>query len=126
MDDKRIEELLRGSWQVQPPDGMRDRVLSRVRRNLANERSSPSILGMNRWSAALASLGIVLVVLTNVSDHFRHERVAAMMGAASQGISRPVRDGKTLLELRRELDDLLARVPDDYPQPAEPKRGEAE
>ena len=126
MDDKRVEKLLRDDWQPRPPHGMRERVLSRARRNSANEHSSPTILGLNRWSAVLASLGVVLVILTNVSDHFCHERVAAMMGANSQRISRPAPDGKTLLELRRELDDLLARVPDEYPQPAEPKRGEAQ
>ena len=72
MDDRRIEELLRDDWQVQPPDGMRERVLNQARGESARERSKPTIIGMNRWSAALASLGIVLVVLTTVSDHARH------------------------------------------------------
>ena len=114
MDDRRIEELLRDDWQPQPPDGMRERVMNRARGELLRERSRPTILGMNRWSAVLAALGIVLIILTNVSDHARHSRIAAMMGSDTHRMAAPHPDGKTLFELRRELDDLLASLPQNY------------
>lgn len=73
MDDKRIEDMLRDSWQPEPPGGMRDRTLRLARKELAGRQSR--ILGISRWKLALAALGIAIVLLTNAANSRVDKRI---------------------------------------------------
>lgn len=108
MDDRQIENMLRDSWDPQPPDGMRERVLRRAQEQSARSRSGRPILGTARWKLALAGLGIAVVLLGNISDYARQSRIAQMMdGVSSTGVAVGER---SLLEQRREIEKLLAQA----------------
>lgn len=109
MKDDRIEELLRGAWQPEPPEGMRGRVLMRSREQLARRR--PNLRWMLGWKPALAALGIAIVLFTHIEDNRRAARMTAMVGGSS-GISAPAPDGDYFTAWR-EMDDMLARAPSD-------------
>ena len=85
MDDRRIEDVLRDSWQPMPPDGMRDRTLRLARKELARRQGGRRILGMGWWKIALPALGIMIVILTNVADSRLEERIDAMVCRQSTG-----------------------------------------
>ncbi len=108
MDDKRMEGMLRESWSSEPPDGMRERVLRRARAELSRA-TRPAIF---QWKPLLATLAIIVVLVTNVSDHCRQSRMTAMMGGESLKITAPL-DPASLLLQRRAVEGLLAQVPTD-------------
>jgi hypothetical protein len=105
MEDKKIEELLRESWSPRPPDGMRERVLRRSREEIA--RTRPSYLG---WRPVFATIAILMVFATGISDHFRQERLSRLMDGASPKMSAPF-DPSSLLKQRQQIESLLAAVP---------------
>lgn len=108
MDDKRMEEMLRESWSPEPPDGMRERALRRARAELGRA-TRPAIF---QWKPLLATLAIVIVLLTNISDHCRQSRLTAMMDSESLKLTAPL-DPASLLLQRRAAERLLAQVPTD-------------
>ena len=102
MDDKRIEDMLRQSWQPQPPAGMRERVLGRANRE-AERRTRCRWLPLS-WRTAFAALGVLIVTLSAISDSARQSRLAPPGNAGQQRCaslvaSRPV----TLAQWRGEL-----------------------
>ena len=109
MDDKRTEGMLRESWAPEPPEGMRERVLRRARAELG-QPTRPAIF---QWKPLLATLAIIVVLVTNVSDHCRQSRMTAMMdGFSHQRMAAPL-DPASLLLQRRAVEGLLAQVPTD-------------
>lgn len=104
MNDKRIEDILKQSWNPEPNDGMRERVLSRAK-EIAGRKRMPLIF--RQWKTAFAVVGLAIVIFTNVSDNARQDRMTAIMGGSNE-INVPFYK-KRLLELR----DLQAQVPDD-------------
>ena len=110
MDDRRIEEMLRESWKPEPPDGMRERVLRRARGELAHSRQP--VLGMSRWKFALASLGLLVILLANISDHARQIRLSATMhGSPLTKMTAPYTVKGDLLAWRREIQRSLVLAP---------------
>ena len=110
MDDRRIEEMLRTSWKPESPDGMRERVLRRARGELANSRRP--VLGMSRWKFALASLGLLVILLANISDHARQIRLSATMHGSPLTKMTASHTGKSgLLTWRRQIERSLALAP---------------
>ena len=105
MEDKRIEELLRESWSPKPPEGMRERVLRRSREELRQSR--PTKLG---WRPVFATIAIVMVLTTSISDHCRQVRLTQLMDGASPKMSAPF-DPSILLKQRQEIATLLAVLP---------------
>ena len=106
MDDKRIEELLRESWSPKPPEGMRERVLRRSREELRQTR--PTRIG---WRPIFATIAIVMVLGTGISDHCRQVRLAELMdGASPTKMSAPF-DPSSLLKQRQQIESLLAMTP---------------
>lgn len=83
MDDKRIENLLRSTLRVTPPEEMRYRTLGLARQELKKRQAKSQILGMSRWKAALAACGVLIVVLTNISNSARQERIGEMVCSPS-------------------------------------------
>ena len=108
MDNKKIEDMLRSSWPLQTPDGMRDRVLRQARLQSV-KTSKNNISGINKWKFILVSLAVVIIVMCNVSDHARTIRMAKMAGSYSN--NEPFPGGKPYLEMRDEMNDLIASVP---------------
>ncbi len=85
MDNERIEEMLRDSWQPLPPEGMRDRVLRRARREAPGVRRRFRLFALPWLRPALAALGVLIVLLTSVSDSARQSRLAQLEnGPASE------------------------------------------
>ena len=103
MNDDRIEELLRKSWSPEPPVGMRERVLRRAGREL--EHSAPRPAWTARWKLALASLGVLVILVTNVSDFARQARLSA----ATNGVVSSV-TGRSLPWRKHQIEILLAQV----------------
>jgi len=110
MNDDRIEELLRGTWQPEPPEGMRGRVLARAREETARRRRFDFSWTLG-WKPALAALGIVIVLLANMDDNRREARVMAMVGGSSD--LRALTPNGDYLRMRHELDAVLASAPFD-------------
>jgi len=108
MNDDRIEELLRKTWQPEPPEGMRERVLARAYKKMAKRRRF-DFTWMLGWKPALTALGIAIVLLSNMDDNRREARVTAMVGGSSGLKSLTPNDD--YLKMRRELDAVLARAP---------------
>ena len=114
MDDKRIEDMLRESWQPQPPEGMRERVLGRANREV--ERGSRRTWFPLGWRTALATLGVFVIVLSVISDSARQSRLAALanggqLQCTSLVASRPI----TLAQWRGELFKLTENPNDGRP-----------
>ena len=105
MEDKKIEALLTESWSPKPPDGMRERVLRRSREEL--RQSKPTKVG---WRPVFATIAILMVFATGISDHFRQERLARLMDGASPKMSAPF-DPSSLLKQRQQIESLLAVLP---------------
>ena len=105
MNDKQIEQLLKEIWSPKPPDGMRERVLRRSREELKHAR--PTWLG---WKPAFATVGILMVLASGVSDHCRQVRMARLMDGASPKMSAPF-DPAGLLKQRQEIESMLAMSP---------------
>ncbi|MCX6377624.1 MAG: hypothetical protein NTU88_16595 [Armatimonadetes bacterium] len=111
MDDKRIEDVLRESWKAEPPDEMRDRVLRAARQELS--RADRPLARVLRWRPLLASLAVVIVLLTNIADQRVQTRLAALTDGHSRTITAPV--NRDFLRQRREIADMLALTPADTP-----------
>ena len=105
MEDKRMEELLRQSWQPKPPEGMRERVLRRSREEF--RRSRWAKVG---WRPVFATIAILMVLSTGISDHCRQIRLAQLMDGASPKMSAPF-DPSSLLKQRKQIESLLAVLP---------------
>ena len=109
MNDDRMEELLRKTWQPEPPEGMRERVLARAYEKMAKRRRF-DFTWMLGWKPALTALGIAIVLLSSIADNRREARLTAMVGGP--GVSSPTRSGD-YLRMRREMNDMLASMPVD-------------
>ena len=105
MEDKKVEELLRQSWSPTPPDGMRERILRRSREEF--RRSRWAKVG---WRPVFATIAILMVLSTGISDHCRQIRLAQLMDGASPKMSAPF-DPSILLKQRQEIASLLAVLP---------------
>ena len=79
MTDRHVEDKLRDCWNPKPPDDMWERTVMRARRESAERRAKSQILWMSGWKAALAFCGVLIVVLTNISDSARQERIGEMV-----------------------------------------------
>lgn len=106
MDDRNIEEMLRRSWQPEPPEGMRERVLRRSRQE--PERGRPTWRFLLR-KPVFAALALAVVLAVNVSDHYRQARMSALTHAT---YAKPLPGD--LLRQRREMEKLLAQYAPDY------------
>ena len=116
MDDRRIEDMLRECRTPKPPDGMRERVLRRSREELARQRTNRPLLWMSRWKLALASLGILVILATNISDYARQSRLSAMIDGSRPGMSQRVTIEKSLIKKKLEMNRLLVESPSgEYP-----------
>ena len=102
MDDRFVEELLRRSWSPKPPDGLRERVLRRTAQGAARRSA------VSRWKLALAGLGLAAVILTNLANFARDNRIAAMLGERRSS-SAAMRESN-LCELTRELARVHAQL----------------
>ena len=105
MNDKQIEELLKESWSPRPSEGMRERVLRRSREELRQSR--PTKVG---WRPVFATIAIVMIFATGISDHCRQMRLARMMDGASPKMSAPF-DPSSLVKQRKQIESLLAVLP---------------
>ena len=110
MNDKRIEEILKESWSPHPPDGMKERILRRSREEITHKRTR--VFPVANWKPALATAAVLLVILTNVSDHLCQKRISAMTDGSTPGLRYPV-SADSLLAQRRGIEELLARLPAD-------------
>lgn len=108
MNDDRIEELLRRTWQPEPPEGMRERVLARAYEKMAKRRRF-DFTWMLGWKPALTALGIVIVLLSNIADNGTQARLIVMVGGSS-GL-KSLAPNSDYLKMRRELDAMLASAP---------------
>lgn len=86
MDDKHIEDLLRDTLRVTPPEEMRNRTLRLARQELKKPKSP--ILGMSRWKAVLAVGGVAVIILTSISDSARQKRIDDMVLSPSESAVR--------------------------------------
>jgi hypothetical protein len=110
MEDKQIEELLRESWQPEPPDGMRKRVMNRARRELRPRWFFLPRLALPRWQAAFALAAAVIMLACGISNSARENRLAALENRDSlQGCvivaQRPATLGESRLRLARLMED---------------------
>ena len=78
MEDREIEELLRESWQPEPPEGMRDRVISRAKRELGRRILWFPRLVIPRWQVGLAVAALVIVIACGISNTARENRLASL------------------------------------------------
>ena len=106
MDDKHIEDLLRNTLRATPPEGMWDRTLRLVRQQPSSRHTS----GMSRWTVVFAALSIAIVAFTSVSECKREQRIATLTGGSSGSVDRSAPD-RSFLKMRREMSDMLARIP---------------
>lgn len=88
MDDKHIEDLMRNTLRATPPGEMRHRTLRLARQELKKRQTKPRILGMSRWKAALAVCGVLIMVLTSISDSARQKRIDEMVCSPSTSAPR--------------------------------------
>ena len=104
MDDRNIEEMLRRSWQPEPPEGMRERVLRRSRQEIARRSGKRPIWGFVRPGPVFAAIALAIVLLANVSDYYRQGRLCAMTQCADAGAI-----PGDLLRQRRDMEKLLVQ-----------------
>ena len=78
MDDNRIEDLLRKSWQPEPPEGMRGRVLERAGSELHRRRFRLMWPVLPRWQVGLAAASLLVVLVCGISNSARESRLAAL------------------------------------------------
>ncbi len=104
MDDKRIEEILRESCDVDMPQGMKDRVMRSARQELAHHNSRRFA---PRWKPVLVSMALAIVLLTNIMDGLTQAHLTKLVGGSSSiGMSAPL-DLRALLR-QHNADALLA------------------
>lgn len=110
MDDKRMEETLRESWQLETPDGMRERVLRSARQGLLSA-NSPRVR-VPRWKPLLAGIAVAIVLSTSIANYQVEARLAALTdGHPTTSITSPAGDG--FFRHRREIARMLALTPAD-------------
>lgn len=108
MDDKRIEDMLRGSWQPEPPDGMRERIMNRARRELRRPLIRFPRLAVPRWQLGFAATALAVVVACNLVGAAQESRIAALVqsdGSAPQVMV--ARGAGTLSYTRAQINELL-------------------
>lgn len=86
MDDKHIEDLLRGTLRATPPEEMRHRTLRLARQELEKRQAKPRIPATVRCKAALAVCGVLIILLTSISDSARQERIGEMVCRPSANV----------------------------------------
>jgi hypothetical protein len=101
-------DLLRQSWQPEPPEALRERVIRAGRTQLLLEQNRDRRPWFT-WRLALAGLGIAVVFATNISDQVTQSRVAQIVRSSQAPASamlaqRPV----TLGQWRRSMDEFLS------------------
>ncbi len=106
MEDKRIEELLRESWNPEPPDGMRDRVLNRARRELTRP-----LFWFPRWQAACVSAALAVVLACNLMAAAQESRIAALVQSDGSAPRVVVARGAAALSHSRAQIHALLRDP---------------
>jgi hypothetical protein len=111
MDDKRIEEMLRES--LSPSDDAMTRLERRARQELTAKRSGRPAYGFLTWRTALATLGILVIIMSSVIDGSRQKRITLMTGGGHSSMMCDLKKG-SFLERKREMESLLARVPADH------------
>lgn len=108
MDDKRIEDMLRSSWQPLPPDGMRDRVLNRARRELTRPLRWFPRPAVPKWQVALVSAALAVVLACNLMGAAQESRIAALAESDDSPPRVMVAHGvRTLSYSRAQINDLL-------------------
>ncbi len=65
MDDQTLEKKLKAAWDPTPPDGMRERVLTRA----LNELPIPTRPRIFTWRVALSMAAVVVVIGCNLLDN---------------------------------------------------------
>jgi hypothetical protein len=111
MDDKRIEEMLRES--LSPSDEAMTRLECRAHQELAAKRCLRPALGILTWKTALATLGILVIIMSSVIDGSRQKRITLMTGGGHSSMICDLNKGG-FLERKREMESLLAQAPDDH------------
>lgn len=107
MDDKRVEQLLRESWNPDPPDGMRERVLDKASRQASRRWT----LREHSRQAATVAASLLVVLLTGLSDRARQARLASMSDGIQTTHTQLAACPQTLGWLRLEVDRALDSLP---------------
>ncbi|MEN6356912.1 MAG: hypothetical protein ABFD83_07500 [Armatimonadota bacterium] len=83
MDDRQIEDMLRKSWQPEPPNGMRERVITKAKLELTKHRQERSLGVMRLWKTALVAAIVLFVIIAWVGDSARQNRIDIALNGAS-------------------------------------------
>lgn len=111
MDDKRIEDLLRNTLRATPPEEMRYRTLRPARLELKKRQTRSHILGVSRWKAVLAVCGVLIAVLTSISNSARQERIGEMVCRPSASAPQThIAQSTSLQEWESRQADILDRL----------------
>lgn len=111
MDDKHIEDLMRNTLHVTPPEEMRHRTLRLARQELRKQQTRPQILRMSRWKAALAVCGVLIIILTSISDSARQKRIDEMVCSSSASAPRvQVVQASSIQEWESRQAEILDRL----------------
>lgn len=115
MEDKQFEELLRESWEPEPPDGMRERVMNRAQAELGRRTFQFPWPEMPRWQVGLALTGVLILLVCGMSSISRETRLAALESSdyAQPRIfmaQRPMSMGIGRAQLFRLLDDPTSEL----------------
>lgn len=107
MNDKHIEDILRESWSPEPPDGLRERVLSKGREELLRDRD-PGRQRWFTWRVALVGAGVAILLVTNLMNISTESQVAQMLQETrSERFTTVAQRPVTLGEWRRSMDEIL-------------------
>lgn len=104
MEDRRIEDLLRQSWNPEPPEGMRERVLRRGREELSRKRCHWWGMSPFTWKLVFASVGVVLVVFSFVAEVVRESRIHSLSNGLPPARVICTEHPGNLLERRKSID----------------------
>ena len=96
MDNETLEKRLKAAWNPTPPDGMRERVLTKA----MNELPKPARPGIFTWRVALSMAAVVVVIGCNLLDN--HWMGGANLPPASSQMYQALR---SRAELARALSD---------------------
>lgn len=105
MDEQKMEQQIREALDVEPPEGMRDRVLRSARQALPSP--APSRRKASVWSRAAVLGAVCFVVFAAWVDGGRQERMAEMNNGAAAVQETP---GYGWAEMRRQTEVLMAQL----------------
>ncbi|MCA1596342.1 MAG: hypothetical protein LC772_07960 [Chloroflexi bacterium] len=102
--DSEIESLLRSALASETPDGMKERMLERVRLQTARA-GAPSRPLLCGWRGFLAAASVGILVAANLADAARCSRLQSLVSGphAAAPVSAPL-----LLQKKLETEKLLA------------------